>query len=118
MPRQRLPLQIDGAKKTEIMERVITERLGMLKERALRAYPDGIIAGMKKQTDRQMFDRIIVKMQGADWPLIMDPDYLAKYQAGVAPAPLSSYWLTLMSVPDSFVKIQRGFIKTYEDLAK
>ena len=116
MGRNRLPLLLPGAKKTEILERVVTERLGMIKERALRAYPDGVIVGTKKLSPRQMFDRVLLKTMGPDWPLLMDPDYLTKYQAGVAPPPVSPFWLDLLSIPESWKKIRDSFVKTYEEM--
>lgn len=107
--RRRIPSRIDGEKATALIREVIEARLGRIFERADQVYPDGVIPGTQKLGKREKQARYVVLTAPQDWPLIRDPDYLAKFRAGLLPAPASPFWRNLMALPEMWEEAANEF---------
>ena len=110
-----IPLVLPGAVETEIMLDVIDSITSSLTDEADEALPDGIFPSLTKITSRrEKLADYLVFTDPADLPLLADPQYLDRYRAGLALAPVSPRWQSIISLPEQFKQMRREFLSLLE----
>lgn len=110
-----IPVTIPALEATAILEEVVDDLVSNFKKRADEAWPDALFPGLKKQPAPQRLAEYADKTDVRDMPLLLDDDYLKYFQAGSAPAPVSPYWITLLSVPDVFKQARDDFLNLLKE---
>lgn len=109
------PITIPALEATAILEEVVDDLVKNFKSRADEAWPDALFPGLKKNPAPQRLAEYADQTDVRDMPLLLDDEYLRLFQQGVAPAPVSPYWITLLSVPDVYTQARDDFLNLLKE---
>ncbi len=108
-------LDIPGQKATAILLEMGQAMFDRVPERAMAVLLDGTFPGSLKLTGLTQWEKFQALTDPADLPLLLNPDYLKDYQAGLAPAPVSPKWLAAISLPPLFKLMRTDFVRLYHE---
>lgn len=110
-PAHKLFFTMTPKEEKEIMESTIDEALKAIEEEIELAFPEDMIPSMAPLPGAQRYQRYVQLTPPIDTPLILDGDYLKKYEIGQVRPPFSMFWQQMLAFPDIFKEAQRDFLK-------
>ena len=97
----------------EIMEAQAERLAGEVMDDILNAFPDFRLPTSQAVDGPARLAKYTEETSEADFPMIMDKDYLDKYRQGIYPQPESPFWNDLIGVPVAFRYAQADFSRLY-----
>lgn len=114
MPGPTSAFDVPGQRATAIIEEEAEQMFDTVWERAQNILLDGTFPGSKELPPRERRGKYLSKTDARDVQALLDPDYLKKWKAGLAPQLVSPWWLAALSLPPLFGKLQQDFRRLME----